>query len=74
MRWMWLSFSAWMVTSRIFAPFSTRTRSIAPSDPPASPIALASRPNEPGESTRRTRNVALKDADGCMGSSSHAAR
>ena len=44
-------------------PFSTRTRSIAPREPPASPIALASRPNAPGESAIRTRIVALNEAE-----------
>ena len=36
------------VTSRTFLPCSTRTRSIAPSRPPASPIAPASRAKAPG--------------------------
>ncbi len=43
------------VTSRTFSRCSTRTRSIAPSEPPASPIAFATRANEPGASARRTR-------------------
>jgi len=47
------------VTSRIFTCFSTRTRSIAPSDPPASPTAFATRAKVPGASDRRTRRVAL---------------
>ena len=51
------------VTSRTFVPRSTRTRSIAPSSPPASPIAWASRANEPGRSSRCTRSVALNCAE-----------
>ena len=51
------------VTSRTFTPGSTRTMSIAPSSPPASPIACASRANEPGLSERCTRNVALNDGE-----------
>ena len=45
-------------------PRSTRTRSIAPRRPPASPIALASLAKEPGWFSRWTRRVALKDAEG----------
>src|SRR5439155_13177118 len=66
-RWRCASSCASTVTSRTFSWPSTRTRSIAPSDPPASPIAEASRANEPGASERRTRSVALKDADGRPG-------
>jgi hypothetical protein len=36
------------VTSRTTACSSTRTRSIAPRMPPASPIAVATRANDPG--------------------------
>src|SRR5258708_27692568 len=50
--------------SRIFLPCSTRTRSIAPRLPPASPIARASSAKAPGRSSRWTRSVALNDADG----------
>jgi hypothetical protein len=39
--------------------------SIAPSDAPASPILEAKRANVPGESSSRTRSVALNDAEGC---------
>src|SRR5262245_30904421 len=59
------SSSARTLTSRIFVEPSTRTRSIAPSSPPASPIAAASRANAPGWFSIRTRIAALKDADGC---------
>ncbi len=59
------SSSARTLTSRIFVVPSTRTRSIAPSRPPASPIAAASRANAPGSFAIRTRIAALKDADGC---------
>jgi hypothetical protein len=38
---------------------------VAPSKPPADPIAVASSANEPGRLSRWTRNVALNDADGC---------
>ena len=47
-----------------FVTRSTRTMSIAPSEAPASPIAAAKRANEPGLSSRRTRTVALNEADG----------
>ena len=60
------SLDACTVTSRTFSLRSTLTRSIAPSDPPASPIAFATRANDPGESDRRTRSVALKEADRCV--------
>ena len=50
------SLDASTVTSRTFSCRSTRTRSIAPSEPPASPIAFATRANEPGASERRTRD------------------
>src|SRR5205085_559423 len=50
--------------SRIFLPLSTRTRSIAPRLPPASPIARARSANAPGRSSRWTRSVALNDAEG----------
>ena len=62
----WAASAARMVTSRTLVPFSTRTMSIAPSDAPASPMAAASRANEPGESSSRVRIVALNEADGCM--------
>ena len=51
------------VTSRTLVPRSTRTRSIASSMPPASPIARATLANEPGAFVRRTRRVALNEAD-----------
>ena len=54
------------LTSRIFFPCSTRTRSIESSSPPASPIASARSANEPGRFVRCTRSVALKEADGCV--------
>src|SRR4051794_19978201 len=62
----WRSSSARTVTSRSFVCFSTRTRSIDPSSPPASPMAAASRAKAPGRLSIRRRIVALKDADGCM--------
>jgi hypothetical protein len=38
--------------------------SIAPSDAPASPTLEAKRANVPGESSSRTRMVALNEAEG----------
>src|SRR5438067_13079126 len=61
---MWSALAASTVTSRIFLPLSTRTRSIAPRLPPASPIARARSANAPGRSSRWTRSVALNDAEG----------
>src|SRR5215211_1081859 len=57
--------SARTLTSRTFVPRSTRTRSIAPSDAPASPIADARRAKAPGRSSSRTRTAAENEADGC---------
>ena len=57
------SSAAATVTSRTLWSLSARTRSIAPSDPPASAIACASRANEPGASASRTRIVAENDAE-----------
>ncbi len=59
----WSASDASTVTSRTFVPPSARTRSIAPSEPPASPIACATRANEPGSSARPTRIVALNEAE-----------
>jgi hypothetical protein len=59
------SLEARTVTSRIFFPCSTRTRSIAPSSPPASPIAFARLAKAPGWLSRWTRSVALNDDEGC---------
>jgi hypothetical protein len=53
------------VMSRIFIPFSTRTRSIAPRIAPVSPMTVATCPNDPGRCGRRTRMTMLYDADGC---------
>src|SRR5437762_4910650 len=61
---MWSALAASTVTSRTFLPLSTRTRAIAPSLPPASPIACASSANAPGRSSTWTRTVALNDAEG----------
>ena len=52
------------VTSRTFVPLSTRTRSIASSNPSSSAIVDASAANAPGRFARRTRSVALNCADG----------
>ncbi len=59
----WSASVARTETSRIFAPASTRTRSIASSRPPASAITRARSANEPGLSTRRTRRVTEKEAE-----------
>ena len=53
------------VMSRIFIPFSTRTRSIAPRIAPVCPMAVATCANDPGRAGRRTRTTMLYDADGC---------
>ena len=65
MRAMCSSSTARIVTSRTFLPCSSRTRSIASSRPPASPIAAAIRANAPGRLSRCTRSVALNAAEVC---------
>ena len=40
-------------------------RSIDPSEAPSSPIAVATRPNAPGSLTKRTRRIALNEAETC---------
>ena len=55
----WAESAQETVTSRTTVPPSTRTRSIAPRIAPVSPIALATRPKEPGRCGMCTRMVML---------------
>ncbi len=67
MRWPWSASEAETVMSRTRWPLATRTRSIAPRSPPASPIAAATLANEPATAGISTRIVRLYETDGLRG-------
>src|SRR4029453_16821793 len=49
----------------LLPPRPPRTRTIPPSRAPPPPIAVATRPKAPASSAKRTRKIALNDAETC---------
>ena len=62
--WPWLLSRALIVMSRTIRSRVDSTRSTAPMSPPASPIAIATRPSMPGRLVIERRTVRLYEALG----------